>query len=127
VAASNRARSGTSTWSVSRSRERTRVASSECPPSSKKLSSRPTRSAFRTSDQIPAIISSSGVRGAEKAAPPAAAPGMGSARRSTLPLGLSGRASSGTSTAGTMCSSSEVARWARSPAGEISAPAAATT
>ena len=45
-------------------RETTRVASSECPPSSKKLSSTPTRSRRSTSAQIPASTSSTGVRGA---------------------------------------------------------------
>ena len=44
VGPSNSARSGSSTPNTSRMRETTRVASSECPPSSKKLSSTPTRS-----------------------------------------------------------------------------------
>ena len=41
-----------------------RVASNECPPSSKKLSSRPTRSRSSTSANNPHRISSCGVRGA---------------------------------------------------------------
>ena len=43
VGASNNARNGTSTPSTVRMRLTSRVASSECPPSSKKLSSTPTR------------------------------------------------------------------------------------
>ncbi len=47
-------------------RETIRVAARECPPRSRKLSSTPT-SSDRTSDQIPATISSARVRGAKKA------------------------------------------------------------
>ena len=64
VGPSNSARSGSSTPNTARMRETTRVASSECPPSSKKLSSTPTRSSRSTSAQIPASTSSTGVRGA---------------------------------------------------------------
>ena len=64
VGPSNSARSGTSTPNTCRTRETTRVASSECPPSSKKLSVTPTRSSRSTSAQISASTSSAGVRGA---------------------------------------------------------------
>ena len=71
------------------------IASSECPPSSKKLSWIPTRSTPRTSHQIPAKSSSIGVRVAADS--PVrdgwSPPGAGSALRSTLPLGVTGRAS----------------------------------
>ena len=129
VGASNSSRSATSTWKASRSREETFVASSECPPRAKKLSSLPTVSTFRTSDQIAATISSAGVRGAEKAVPVsrlAAVPMAGRARRSTLPLGLRGRASSATKNAGIMWSGRVVARWARRSAGDTVASAAPT-
>ena len=60
VGASKSARSGSSTPNACRTRETTRVASSECPPSPKKSSSTPTRSSPSTSPQIPASISSGG-------------------------------------------------------------------
>ena len=50
----NSSRSATSTASTCRTREMTCTASSECPPSSKKLSWRPTRSAPSTSAQTSA-------------------------------------------------------------------------
>ncbi len=64
VGLSKSARSGISTPKTSRMREATRVARSECPPSSKKLSATPTRSRRRVSAQIPATTSSAAVRGA---------------------------------------------------------------
>ncbi len=64
VCASKTARSGISTPSASRTRDTTLVASRECPPSSKKSSSTPTRSAPSTSAQTPASVSSVGFRGA---------------------------------------------------------------
>ena len=90
----------------SRNCEITCVASSEWPPRSKKLSSTPTRSTPRTSLQIPASISSTGVRGATYPPPPPrpADSGAGSAARSTLPLAVSGSASSTTNADGTMYS-----------------------
>ncbi len=129
VGASNRVRSGTSAPNASRMRETTRVASSECPPTSKKLSCAPTRSSRSTSAQIPARISSAGVRGAVKpssVAEPDAA-GAGRARRSTLPLDVSGSDSSTTTTPGTMYSGSRSARCRRSSAAAGVAPASGTT
>ena len=126
VGASNSARSGTSTPNACRARETTCVASSEWPPSSKKPSSTPTRSAPSTSAQIPASTSSVAVRGAAYAAPLPCS-GAGSARRSTLPLAVSGRLSSTTKAPGTMYSGSRAARCARSPAAASSAPSAGTT
>jgi hypothetical protein len=103
VCASKIARSGTSTRKAARTREITRAATSECPPSAKKLSSIPTRSTPSTSPQMAASTSSAGVRGAAYApAPSVPTSGAGRARRSTLPLGVSGSASNATKTAGTM-------------------------
>ena len=78
-----------------------RVASSEWPPSAKKLSSMPTRSSPSTSANSPHSSSSCGVRGAGASAAGASS-GAGSARRSSLPLGVSGSRSSTTNAAGTM-------------------------
>ena len=88
-------------------RETTWVASSEWPPSSKKSSWTPTCvDAPAPRAQMPASSSSVGVRGATYAcASSGRAPsGAGSALRSTLPLGVSGSASSATNAEGTMYS-----------------------
>ena len=61
---SNIARSGTSRCRLFCTREAICVASNECPPSSKKLSSTPTCSTFSTSAQIVARVCSSSLRGA---------------------------------------------------------------
>ena len=60
----NSARGETSTPKAARSREITRMLRMESPPSSKKLSSTPTRSTPSTSAQIPASVASASVRGA---------------------------------------------------------------
>ena len=78
-----------------------RVASSEWPPSSKKLSSMPTRSSPSTSANSAHRISSCGVRGARRTRAGVRS-GAGSARRSSLPLGVSGSPSSTTKADGTM-------------------------
>ena len=71
------------------------------PPRSKKLSSMPTRSSPSTSANSPHRIASCGVRGARcECADPSS--GSGSARRSSLPFGVSGSRSSTTSADGTM-------------------------
>ena len=79
-----------------------RAASSECPPSSKKWSSTPTSGTLRTSDQISARAASSGVRGATKPGRSPEISGLGSALRSTLPLGFSGSVAITTMCVGTM-------------------------
>ena len=61
---SNRSPISTSTPSACRTREITCTASSECPPSAKKWSRRPTRSTPSSSDQIPASASSISPTGA---------------------------------------------------------------
>ena len=68
--ASKSARRGSSISKVWRTRETSWVASSECPPRSKKLCSTPTWSRRSTSAQMPARISSTGVRGGRAARPP---------------------------------------------------------
>src|SRR5690606_4014757 len=84
VGSSNRARNGISTPNRSHALDTTCVASNEWPPSSKKLSCTPTRSSPSTSAQIPATISSTGVRGATYSPRTLPLPcGAGSARRST--------------------------------------------
>ena len=88
-----------STSSTARTRLISRVASSECPPSSKKLSSMPTAATPRTSANRPHRISSCGDRGPRRDDPTAS--GAGSERRSSLPFGVSGSASSTTIDDGT--------------------------
>ncbi|MCY1406469.1 hypothetical protein D9M71_217360 [compost metagenome] len=60
----NRVCKGTCTPSIWRRRETIWVASNEWPPSSKKLSPRPTCSSFNTSHQMAATCCSSSLRGA---------------------------------------------------------------
>ncbi len=113
MGASKSARSGISTPKLSRTRETMRVARSEWPPSSKKSAWTPTRSAPSTSAQIPASTSSVGVEGATYASADDPS-GAGSARRSTLPLGVRGSVSSSTKAEGTMYSGTCSRRCARS-------------
>ena len=102
VWASNSSRSGTSRPRADRIREARRVASSEWPPSSKKLSRGPT-STPSTSDHRPHSTSSRGEPGASTARSPARQEaGSGRRRRSTLPFGVSGSAGSATRAEGTM-------------------------
>ena len=63
LGASNRLRIATSTFSVARIRLIRRVAKSECPPRSKKLSSTPTRSTPSTSANSEHSTASCGVLG----------------------------------------------------------------
>ncbi len=71
---------------------------------------------------------STGVRGATKSALGArSTSGVGRAFRSTLPLDVSGSASSGTKAAGTMYSGSRCCTCCRSSAVSSAWPAAATT
>ena len=80
------------------SRVTTVTASSECPPSSKKLSRRPTRGTASTSAQIAAMCSSIGVLGDSYwAAPAHSGPSYscGSNRRLSFPLGVRGSSVTG--------------------------------
>ncbi|KGD59637.1 non-ribosomal peptide synthase domain protein [Burkholderia pseudomallei] len=77
----------------------------ESPPSSKKLSWRPTRAAFSTSRQTSASVASIGPCGASSSpavAGAGAAARARSAARSILPFAVTGSVSSTTSAAGTM-------------------------
>ncbi len=87
-----------------RSWETAWVARREWPPSSKKLSSAPTRSTPRTCSQTRAMDCCTGVAGATYSWPVRgrAASGAGRARRSTLPLAVSGTASITTVCEGSM-------------------------
>ena len=104
VGASKNVRSGTATRAAACTRARSCIASRECPPSSKKLSKTPTRSILRSCLQIPATISSVGLRGATNGSSSRSRrrSGAGRARRSALPLGVSGIRSTTTNAAGIM-------------------------
>ncbi|RPK74225.1 hypothetical protein EES44_01805 [Streptomyces sp. ADI96-15] len=73
----------------------------ESPPSSKKSSSTPTSSTSSVRAQTEAISFSVAVRGATRSSPAVPAAEAASARRSTLPLGVRGRASVTAKRAGT--------------------------
>ncbi|GEM30496.1 hypothetical protein NN3_15030 [Nocardia neocaledoniensis NBRC 108232] len=102
VGVSNSARTPSWMAKAAPMRATTWVATSELPPSSKKLSSAPTRSWESTSAKMPATICSAGVRGARKSPAAAVNTGSGRALRSSLPEVLSGNASSTMIDAGTM-------------------------
>ncbi|MNS64130.1 hypothetical protein D3C72_972470 [compost metagenome] len=97
-----------------RSRSSSCMASSEWPPSSKKLSLRPTRGAPSTSAHTAAIASSAAPCGASQVSAAAANTGSGSAARSTLPLAFNGSAASTVIADGTMYSGSTCASPSRS-------------
>ncbi len=100
VGASNSTRTASSAPSVARIREISRVASSEWPPRSKKLSSTPTWARPSTSANSPASSCSWGVLGS-RPVPAEPRSGAGRAARSSLPLAVSGSASSRTNADGT--------------------------
>jgi hypothetical protein len=96
-------------------RETTWMARMESPPSAKKLSWTPISSRPSTPAQTRASAASAWVDGrARSSAARDSAAGAGRARRSTLPLGVSGMAAIGTMTDGTMCAGSSPARYSRS-------------
>ena len=105
-------RMGTSASRASRTRAISRMASSESPPSSKKLSSAPTRSRPSTSANRAQTISSVSVRGPRLVTGP---PGAGSAARSSFPFTVTGSASSSITVAGTRYSGNRAATCSRSP------------
>ncbi len=127
VRASNTVRRDTSTPRAARIRAVSRIASREWPPSAKKSSSTPTPGRPSASANRPQRISSRGVRGRPPKPASAAKSGAGSARRSSLPLGVSGRASRVTKAAGTMCSGRAAALWRWSSAASARCPSAGTT
>ncbi|MGD1827919.1 hypothetical protein A203_21735 [Chromobacterium violaceum] len=102
------------------------TASSECPPSSKKLSWRPTGSTPSSSRQIAASVVSASPSGAAYARLDSCEPsGAGSALRSSLPFGVNGKASSTTKPLGTMYSASSCDSAARNAAASSVAPGCA--
>ena len=105
-------RSARSTRSSLRTRDATRVARSECPPSAKKLSCTPMRSTCRTSAHTRARIRSWASRGATCAADIERS-SAGSPFRSILPFGVTGTSSSITNAEGSMCSGKPDARCER--------------
>src|SRR5262249_37651431 len=86
----------TSTPNAFLTRAITCVASSECPPISKKFSPLLTFSTFSTSSHIPPMISSYAVLGSSSSLPPSlfTSSGLGNAPRSTFPFLVSGIPSS---------------------------------
>ena len=99
-------------FSAELSRETTRVAISELPPSSKKLSSTPTRSTPSTSMNASAIRRSRLVPGARNSTPVPVNSGVGNAFRSSLPTAVRGSSSTIMMLAGTMCEGTRPARCA---------------
>ena len=103
VGPSKNRRSASSTPKTWRIRETARVAVSEWPPRAKKSSRSPTRSIPSTCCQIPARSWAVAFRGARYLLDVRLRrSGTGSARRSTLPLGVNGQAGSAMTAAGTM-------------------------
>ena len=88
---SNSAASGTSVPNTSRTREITRVASSECPPRSKKSSSAPTRSTPSTCAQIPASSSSVSPARRHYPSPVSGRPASGGGQRGPVQLPVRGQ------------------------------------
>ena len=105
-----------STPSWSRSSAMARIASSECPPNSKKCASAPIRAASTSSTcaQIAAIARAVGVAGATySAAVPGMTSGSGSALSSILPLPVSGIVAPTAIACGSMYSGRPARRKAR--------------
>src|SRR5882757_4573039 len=115
VGASNRTRTDMPT-PRSRRRCASDTASSECPPSSKKLSSTPTRSTPSTSANTWHTISSTTVTG-PRPPPTTTNSGTGNAARSTFPFTVRGSSSRTTTADGTMYSGNRPAANARTPTG----------
>ncbi len=127
MGASNTVRRGSSTPNASRTCATTRVASSECPPNSKKSSRTPTCSSFSTSAQIPANACSVGVRAATYCPTSGRPSGAGNRPRSIFPLPVNGNSGSTTNAVGTIYSGRVRLSCSRSWAGCNACPASATT
>jgi hypothetical protein len=117
VGRSKSSRSGTSKPSAVRNRDSAWMAAREWPPRSKKLSSGPSRAWPRMRAKTFATSSACGVGGGASGAlaHSSAASGASAARaaRSTLPLGVSGRAATSMKAAGIMYSGRVLRRWRR--------------
>ncbi|CAM3253275.1 hypothetical protein COSO111634_08400 [Corallococcus soli] len=103
------------------------MASSEWPPSAKKSSCKPTDSTRSNCPHSPASSTSVGVPGATKPCSARGASGTGSAARSTLPLGVSGSASSTITTDGTIDSGNRRRACSRTADSTSGCPGFATT
>ncbi|OLT02113.1 hypothetical protein BJF90_05005 [Pseudonocardia sp. CNS-004] len=101
----------------------TPIATMLSPPSAKKSSSAPTSGSPSTSANIPHSACSRGVRARRPTARCSRCRGSGRARRSTLPFGVSGNASSTVTVLGTMYSGRRSAHHRRSSS-SVTAPAA---
>ncbi|WFR71791.1 hypothetical protein P9209_24095 [Prescottella defluvii] len=101
VGCSNSSRMPSAVPSTALTRAMSRVASSELPPRSKKLSSTDTRSRPSSSANTPTTFSSTGFDGARNSRVETNS-GTGSARRSSLPPAVTGSRSSTTTWVGTM-------------------------
>ncbi len=113
VASSSRGSS--MSWPVAaRNRLARRVSWSEVPPSRKKSSCTPMASVPNSSRHSPVITCSASVPGAASGVPPCS--GVGSAARSSLPLGVFGKVFAATYTEGRWLSGSRPARNCRSSA-----------
>src|SRR5215217_919901 len=110
VGLSNISLSATSTSSTSLILDTTCVASSECPPSSKKLSLIPTLSLFSTSAHMPDTISSTAVLACCCCCWGFSLLGCGRAFRSSLPFGVRGISPISTYAQGTMYSGNRFCR-----------------
>ncbi len=126
VGLSKKSLMSTSRPSVPRIRPISRPASRECPPRSKKLSSKPTCGSSRISENSTRSMSSSGLR-AVRSSPAGVYCGSGRASRSTLPFGVSGRLSSSTTLAGTRYAGSVVRNSSRNSAAFVAAEGDGTT
>ncbi len=125
VGVSKNCRTDSSTPSAVLIRLTSRLASSECPPRSKKPSSMPTRATPSTSAKSAQRISSRGPRGPRPAGSPSYS-GAGSALRSSFPFGVNGSASSVTNAVGTMNSGSRPHSRSRSSRTSGAGPAGTT-
>src|SRR5579872_1060819 len=131
VGVSKIARTGSSTPSTPPIRDISCVASSECPPNSKKFDSRPTPFTFSNCSHIPATISSTAVLAPSFSFSPSpstctAIPAK--ALRSSFPWIVSGNSGNSTSIHGTMYSGSRSCKYLfNSPISNSSAPSLFTT
>src|ERR1043165_2999977 len=120
VGLSNITLSPTSTPITSLTLDITCVASSECPPSSKKFSLIPASSILNTSLHIPPTISSTAVLAtSSRSSLPFITAGSGSLFLSTFPFAVNGISSTSTITQGTMYSGSLSLRYSLSSLSSI--------
>src|SRR5262252_1874705 len=128
VGLSNNSRSGVSTSNASLTRDITCVASSECPPSSKKFASSPIRSSPRTSPQIPSTIPSTAVLSRSSSfSSTSSSSGAASLPRSSFPFPVTGNSATSTYLRGVMCSGNFFFRYSRNSSAPGARPQLPTT